>query len=49
MKNHSKTAQDILKKNFKDLSSSEIKTLRNEGILNGFGGASQSWLARFFI
>lgn len=49
MKTYSKTAQNILKKNFKDLSSSEIKKLRDEGILNGFGCASQSWLARFFI
>jgi len=49
MKIYSKQAQDIIKKDFKDLSPSEIKTLRGEGILNGFGGASQSWLARFFI
>lgn len=43
------TLRHIREKKYADLSSEEICLLRKEGVLNGFGGASQSWVARGLI
>lgn len=41
--------KNIRTKNYKDLTKDEIQRLRDFNILNGFGGASQSWLVRWLI
>lgn len=49
MHNQSEIIHTLLQKKFTELLPSDVKTLREAWILNGFGGASQSWLARFLI